>query len=112
MPPKRPEQAKQQSGTRNTRATQATTSSNAAPPPIPELTMQEKCEKVLQVLSNVNLSFGEFVNAVCYGDKSLRQVPLALQARLSLYHEEQLLPFLKRCLEPPRPPVMTRVHDD
>ncbi|KAG9077266.1 hypothetical protein FS749_010861 [Ceratobasidium sp. UAMH 11750] len=107
MPPKRPKQAKQQSGTRNTRATRATTSSNTAPPPVSELTTLQKCEKVLQVLSDVNLSFGEFVNAVCYGDESLRQVPLALQARSSLYREEQLLPFLKRCLEPPRPPSNT-----
>ncbi|KAG9097598.1 hypothetical protein FS749_005929 [Ceratobasidium sp. UAMH 11750] len=107
MPPKHPEQAKQQSGTQNTRATRAATSSNAALPPVLELATQEKCEKVLQVLSDANLSFGEFVNAVCYGNEDLRQVPLTLQARSSLYREEQLLPFLKQCLKPPRPPSNT-----
>ncbi|KAG9095335.1 hypothetical protein FS749_010645 [Ceratobasidium sp. UAMH 11750] len=110
MPPKTREKAKEQSSVRNTRATRASSSNNAAPPAIAhvlELTTPQKCEKVLQVLSDVKLSFGEFVNAVCYGDEGLRQVPLALQARSSLYSEGQLVPFLKRCLEPPRPPSNT-----
>ncbi|KAG9080696.1 hypothetical protein FRC06_006252 [Ceratobasidium sp. 370] len=110
MPPKPHGQTNEWSGARNTRATRATTSNNAAPPPVPpmsELTTLQKCEKVLWVLSEVELSFGEFVNAICYGDDGLRRVPLAIQARSSFYNEGQLVPFLKRCIEPPRPPSNT-----
>ncbi|KAG9089129.1 hypothetical protein FS749_001592 [Ceratobasidium sp. UAMH 11750] len=73
-------------------------------PPSPQESTRAKCEHVLKVLNSLNLSFGAFVDAVSYGDASLRGSDLARKARDSFYAHDTLSSVLKNLYEPPRAP--------
>ncbi|QRV72191.1 hypothetical protein RhiJN_00205 [Ceratobasidium sp. AG-Ba] len=69
-----------------------------------EETLVSKCEQVLEHMSTLDISLGEFVVAVCYGEPRLRMVSLAINAWTSLYSTNCLQRLLELSYEPPRPP--------
>ncbi|EUC55882.1 hypothetical protein RSOL_142830 [Rhizoctonia solani AG-3 Rhs1AP] len=69
-----------------------------------EESKSDKCRRVARLLREINLSFGEFSVAVCYGDDSLRNNNNCISARNSLYHTECLEQLLINSHRPPRPP--------
>ncbi|KAG9093107.1 hypothetical protein FS749_015065 [Ceratobasidium sp. UAMH 11750] len=72
--------------------------------PSPQDPVRQKCEYVLGILRDIALPFSEFVNAVSYGENTLRNSPLAREARDKFYQREPLSRFLDNLYAPPRPP--------
>ncbi|KDN39309.1 hypothetical protein RSAG8_08944, partial [Rhizoctonia solani AG-8 WAC10335] len=69
-----------------------------------EESKSDKCQRVARLLREINLSFGDFCVAVCYGDHSLRNNKDCISARNSLYQTECLEQLLINSHCPPRPP--------
>ncbi|KAG8730060.1 hypothetical protein FRC12_020538, partial [Ceratobasidium sp. 428] len=81
----------------------ATSTSTQNPPPS-GLTPKSKCKMVLDLLDNLNITFGDSVLAVSYGKSTLRNAPSAVAAHKSLYCKAILSKILGLCLKPPLPP--------
>ncbi|KAG8699125.1 hypothetical protein FRC09_006826 [Ceratobasidium sp. 395] len=81
----------------------AGSSGNSAPPAVEE-TLVDKCKRVLELMDTLNVSFGHFITAVCYGEPTLRDISTAMNARTSLFDTDRFLKLLELCYEPPRPP--------
>ncbi|KAG8777150.1 hypothetical protein FRC12_000516 [Ceratobasidium sp. 428] len=102
-------------GRRNLRSTQPAQATVASEPTAPDLppmptpgdSLFARCEYILNALELMDLSFGELVTAVCYGETTLRTSELAVEARGSMYKPERLSSFLETCYLPPRPPSNT-----
>ncbi|KAG8758955.1 hypothetical protein FRC11_002772 [Ceratobasidium sp. 423] len=72
--------------------------------PNAEDSISDKCRRVARLLREIDLPFGDFAVAVCYGDSSLRHNADCIAARNSLYQSECLTQLLKNSHHPPLPP--------
>ncbi|KAH7334675.1 hypothetical protein B0J17DRAFT_630671 [Rhizoctonia solani] len=64
----------------------------------------DKCQRIIRLLYELNLSFGEFSVAVCYGDPLLRSDIDCISARKSLYQTKCFEQLLENSYHPPLPP--------
>ncbi|KAH7329750.1 hypothetical protein B0J17DRAFT_722445 [Rhizoctonia solani] len=64
----------------------------------------DKCQRIIRLLYELNLSFGEFSVAVCYGDPLLRSDIDCISAHKSLYQTECFEQLLENSYHPPLPP--------
>ncbi|KAG9126903.1 hypothetical protein FRC07_001448 [Ceratobasidium sp. 392] len=79
-------------------------SSGQPAPPATEETLKKKCEKVLDYMQKLGISFGDFVVGVCYGESTLREASTVINAWASFFGTDRLQKLLELCYKPPRAP--------
>lgn len=85
-------------------STGANAAGNAPEPLSPQADLHRRCLKGLEYLEQLNLSLGEFLVAICYGNPESRNHKTMVEARQSLYETNCLKTLLENSYEPPRPP--------